>query len=158
MPPYGRGGAGNIEVQQSEEKRIAEDVEAQQSVQTSEQASSHPEYAYSGRGGAGNIYSPKQLAETGSFVSQSSTAAGQSRLKAADSTRSGSSNNTAIVARMTGRGGIGNYDWSSWEAENDDQAQVEEAKKREIEQSVAEGVAIQLAPPPKAVIPHEVLK
>lgn len=59
MPAYGRGGAGNIEVQQAEEKRIAEDVESQEtdpsSATTKETAGQLPQYAYSGRGGAGNV-------------------------------------------------------------------------------------------------------
>jgi predicted transcriptional regulator len=76
MAPYGRGGAGNYEAIQRENEKISKDLEASQSA--AEKATnnylppdiaerSEAQYAHTGRGGAGNYYSPKDLAEHGNF-------------------------------------------------------------------------------------------
>jgi hypothetical protein len=76
MAPYGRGGAGNYEAIQRENEKINKDLEASQSAADNATNNFAPpdlaerseaQYAHTGRGGAGNYYSPKNLAEQGSF-------------------------------------------------------------------------------------------
>lgn len=77
MAPYGRGGAGNYEAIQRENEKVNNDLERSQS--TAEKAGinyippdiaerSEAQYAHTGRGGAGNYYSPRDLAEQGNFM------------------------------------------------------------------------------------------
>lgn len=76
MAPYGRGGAGNYEAIQRENEKANNDLERSQS--TAEKAGinyvppdiaerSEAQYAHTGRGGAGNYYSPRDLVENGNF-------------------------------------------------------------------------------------------
>ena len=76
MAPYGRGGAGNYEAIQRENEKVNNDLERSQS--TAEKAGinyippdiaerTEAQYAHTGRGGAGNYYSPRDLVETGNF-------------------------------------------------------------------------------------------
>jgi hypothetical protein len=76
MAPYGRGGAGNYEAIQRENQKINKDLEASQSAADSATNNFAPpdlaerseaQYAHTGRGGAGNYYSPRNLAEHGNF-------------------------------------------------------------------------------------------
>ncbi|KAK8221537.1 hypothetical protein IWZ01DRAFT_478415 [Phyllosticta capitalensis] len=75
---WGRGGAGNIEAMEAEQsKRVADDIESQHrrasrtgSIVPIRTTTSPPApYAHSGRGGAGNTFSPAELAQTGTFTS-----------------------------------------------------------------------------------------
>ena len=82
MPALGRGGAGNIiqtphsssNPSTSTQNNISADLEAnQQAAETSlvddyEYRSEQQTYAHKGRGGAGNYYSPKELARSGTFA------------------------------------------------------------------------------------------
>lgn len=77
MAPYGRGGAGNYEQAISREnEKINNDLEANQSAAETAGVNyippdiaerSEAQYAHTGRGGAGNYYSPRDLAESGNF-------------------------------------------------------------------------------------------
>jgi hypothetical protein len=77
MAPYGRGGAGNYEQAISREnEKINNDLEASQSaaeiagvnyIPPDIAERSEAQYAHTGRGGAGNYYSPRDLAEHGNF-------------------------------------------------------------------------------------------
>ena len=76
MAPYGRGGAGNYEAIQRENEKVNNDLERSHS--TAEKAGINylppdiaerieAQYAHTGRGGAGNYYSPRELVENGNF-------------------------------------------------------------------------------------------
>jgi hypothetical protein len=76
MAPYGRGGAGNYEAIQRENEKISKDLEASQSsadnatnayIPPDIAERSEAQYAHTGRGGAGNYYSPKDLVANGNF-------------------------------------------------------------------------------------------
>lgn len=76
MAPYGRGGAGNYEAIKRENEKVANDLEANQSaadnatndyVPPDIAERSEAQYAHTGRGGAGNYYSPRDLVENGNF-------------------------------------------------------------------------------------------
>ncbi|KAJ9668240.1 hypothetical protein H2201_001670 [Coniosporium apollinis] len=170
MPTWGRGGAGNIVTNaqiEEENKRIAADLEAQQSAaETFAAPSHHPsypttttsqsqpqsqQYALSGRGGAGNWYLPRDLAETGTFVSTTTNPTSNNSLVPDPSALDPSTNNfddpprtspnpppTASIPAAAafadvsttghrGRGGAGNYVW-------DGQREEEEKLKREKEE------------------------
>ncbi|KAK7521251.1 uncharacterized protein IWZ02DRAFT_282640 [Phyllosticta citriasiana] len=78
---WGRGGAGNIEAQEEQSKKVAEDIASQHRrasrtgsiVPIRTTVSPPPPYAHTGRGGAGNTYSPAELAQTGTFQSTATT-------------------------------------------------------------------------------------
>lgn len=150
--PIGRGGSGNIWEAQREQAVAAEDIEAQfsQSAQTSELNTKDTEpaqYAFKSRGGAGNWYSPKELAATGSFESGQPAASSLTRLK---------TEQTPVV-RMTGRGGAGNFTYAQGQAEHDAQKlQAEQDEKiQRIQAEVAKGIESKLAVPAKAHTPVE---
>jgi hypothetical protein len=76
MAPYGRGGAGNYEAIKRENEKINNDLEASQSAAETAGVNYIPpdiaergeaQYAHTGRGGAGNYYSPRELVEHGNF-------------------------------------------------------------------------------------------
>ena len=76
MAPYGRGGAGNYEAIQRENEKVNNDLERSQSTADKDVINyvppdiaerSEAQYAHTGRGGAGNYYSPRDLVETGNF-------------------------------------------------------------------------------------------
>lgn len=92
MAPYGRGGAGNYEAIQRENEKVANDLEANQSAADNATNNyvppdiaerSEAQYAHTGRGGAGNYYSPRELTEhvtsvehrRATYVSESSSQA-----------------------------------------------------------------------------------
>lgn len=158
--PYGRGGAGNIEALQREREQAAADVEAQQPKvlpnqpdSTSVDHSEPPQYAHTGRGGAGNYYSPRELATTGSFAgtevvdSDQTTASAGRRCSIVSVQQS-----AAPTVHKVGRGGAGNYDFSA-QARESSAPEGEQSKQRDIESSVVQDVEEQLAVPPKARIP-----
>ncbi|KAK8153661.1 hypothetical protein IWX90DRAFT_444823 [Phyllosticta citrichinensis] len=74
---WGRGGAGNYEAQEEQSKKVAENIASQHrrasrtgSIVPIRTTTSPPlPFAHSGRGGAGNTYSPAELAQTGTFQS-----------------------------------------------------------------------------------------
>ncbi|KAF2834709.1 hypothetical protein M501DRAFT_989475 [Patellaria atrata CBS 101060] len=149
MPTYGRGGAGNIQTATQvveENKRISDDLEAarptanpasavhpssQSQPQTQNeqnhfagQQSYQPPaaYAHSGRGGAGNWYSPSQLQATGQFTShQNPTSSADLPPATSPPTLSPSSTpkstspppDPALPIGKLGRGGMGNFKWQS---------------------------------------------
>lgn len=92
------------------------------------------EYAYSGRGGSGNIYSPKELEEQGTFQSHSATP----KMTAGSRNPPGSS--------FGGRGGAGNIR-QNVEAgtQGRDVRDVEAKLKEKVTQEVDAGLS---APPP----------
>ncbi|QIW96047.1 hypothetical protein AMS68_001565 [Peltaster fructicola] len=168
--PYGRGGAGNIEAQQRERERATEDVEAQQQQEIVLDASSlsgdrsaPAQYAYSGRAGAGNIYSPKDLAKTGSFAGTEVVPLREDNVTSTGPmNRAGSDSNADIIVSVqqsatptihkVGRGGAGNYEYTSSQVQGTNDADRERERQREIETSVVQNVEEQLAVPPKARI------
>jgi len=112
--PYGRGGAGNFEeAARQSTPTIKRDLEA--NLPPVEAPVSVPDqYAYSGRGGAGNYYSPAALSQQGTFSTTPSTAAtnsGQSEATAIPAPASDSATASAAVP-FAGRGGAGNYSFS----------------------------------------------
>lgn len=73
------------------------------------------QYAYSGRGGAGNYYSPAALSQQGTFSTTPSTAAtSSSHSEAATAIPAPASDSASASASVpfAGRGGAGNYSFS----------------------------------------------
>ncbi|KAF2718306.1 hypothetical protein K431DRAFT_306207 [Polychaeton citri CBS 116435] len=160
--PYGRGGAGNIQAfaeqqpQPSSQKSSEVDLEAnrQPTTPTAEPSQSYSEqqqqkeYAHTGRGGAGNWYSPRELSEKGNFHdSNLHTAAGRSA-----SGSSLSAAGDAGSARPLGRGGAGNY--YGYGADSEVRASLrrreEEAKRERLYEDIERGVEETLAMPQRA--------
>ena len=152
MPPYGRGGAGNINAVEQAKAKIAADLEANgQSALTadsfdrqgeglvrSEREEEEPVYKHSGRGGAGNYYSPTEFGGEGAVASKSS-AQGTSSAAPVSNTRT------------PGRGGAGNYAFGVSEDESDARKRMEEKRKGEkLREDVERGVNERLALPRKA--------
>ena len=142
MPPYGRGGAGNIQALEQTNAKIASDLEANQTTSQELLPSDYlhreePKYVRSGRGGAGNYYDPKE-------VEQSANLGGDAA--ATVSKASTASNPTA------GRGGAGNYAFGfSADARSAEREKLEEMRVREkVREDVERGVGEVLAVPPKA--------
>jgi hypothetical protein len=161
--PYGRGGAGNFYAAQQETARAATDLEANaqetQSVETKDQATSasdansqQQEYAHTGRGGAGNYYSPRALNETGHFTDGTKAPDTGSASMAQGSASTAQTG--AESARKVGRGGAGNYAFGIAEDEERiAQRKMEDEKKREqLRWDVEMGVKEQLAEPPRAIL------
>ncbi|OQO00848.1 hypothetical protein B0A48_13535 [Cryoendolithus antarcticus] len=145
----GRGGAGNIQAVHYEKDRIANDLESGSRTAAKERPTvvevkhSDQQYAHSGRGGAGNYYSPKELSESGKFSTGD-----------AASTASGSIASTQPV-RKYGRGGAGNYESSgtvSVQAKPQDEA-AEADRRARLQDDIEKGVSEQLAFPSKAKLP-----
>ena len=168
-----RGGAGNILAREQENARISKDLEANQ--QAAEAALTdhgnasreQQRYAHSGRGGAGNYYSPQELSQTGHFSdAHRSHIVGDGTLPPADRTSSTATGGAAPPSynsvqagsgpsRTVGRGGAGN--WMFGVSEDEATAarkRMEEEKKREqLKADVEKGVKEALAEPPKAKLP-----
>ena len=150
-PSFGRGGAGNIEAVKGINPQIPADLEANQagagSYAREPMPSDYPEreepqYAHSGRGGAGNYYSPKEISKTGSFSD--------------GPVRSSSSGGLASGPSTTpGRGGAGNYAFSAHQSAADTATKsMEEGQTQEkLKQDIAKSVEEQLAMPQKAKLP-----
>lgn len=160
MAPHGRGGAGNI---QRENEKISNDLEANQSAADNATNSyvppdiaekSEAQYAHTGRGGAGNYYSPQDLSQTGSFSgAQTSHILGDGTPAPSDNTRPAAAPAaTGGLTSKTGRGGAGNYDFGINEAERKAARQHEEADRRQqqLKEDVEKGVQDNLAFPSKA--------
>lgn len=147
----GRGGAGNILAVQQERARITADVEAshQQTAEPTpaQQQTSTQEYAHSGRGGAGNYYSPKDLKETGRFSHQNPIA---------NANASGPVPTNAVPVVKYGRGGAGNMSYGVTESEEKaamKKIEAERLKREEIEVESAREAANSIAMPPQAKLP-----
>ncbi|CAK4032613.1 Hypothetical predicted protein [Lecanosticta acicola] len=151
----GRGGAGNILAIQQENARISADLEANQSAADSYNAPapmrSEQQYAHSGRGGAGNYYSPKQLSETGQYrdtnIGEVADLSGRRGATASEATS---------TTRTYGRGGVGNYAYDA--SENQEKAlrnkmQEDEEKQQKLKADIEAGVKETLAMPEKAKLP-----
>ncbi|KAK6434556.1 hypothetical protein LTR95_009255 [Oleoguttula sp. CCFEE 5521] len=145
----GRGGAGNIQAVQQEKDRIADDLESGSKTAAKERSNvvegkqSDQQYAHSGRGGAGNYYSHKELSESGNFST------GEAAVRASGSTAS------TQPVRKYGRGGAGNYEFSSTvfvQAKAQDKA-VEADRRARLQDDIEKGVSEQLAFPSKAKLP-----
>ncbi|GAB7358018.1 hypothetical protein MBLNU230_g0183t1 [Neophaeotheca triangularis] len=182
MPAYGRGGAGNIQAVDAENARVAQDLEANQAnAEASLQPSSlsdmmareEQQYAHSGRGGAGNYYSPKELSETGKFSdAQRSHILGDGTAEPAEAgaaggeqphsysaapRAAGSSTGSGAVGKQ-GRGGAGNISYGLNEQDEARarwylQREEEQRRRKELSQDVEKGVKESLAEPPKAKLP-----
>ncbi|MCJ1407773.1 hypothetical protein MMC19_001844 [Ptychographa xylographoides] len=144
----GRGGVGNIVSQQTTQKLdelVPKDLEAQDSSDPLGRSSSDappPKYSHTGRGGAGNWYSPEKLIESGRFVADlNPTAAGEGQRKSS----------------YTGRGGVGNYIAADAERKLLEKRAatkaVEEARTRK--ENVAREVEAELKVPEQAYLSTE---
>ncbi|TID24392.1 hypothetical protein E2P81_ATG02695 [Venturia nashicola] len=153
----GRGGAGNFWQAQEAAKKREADLEAAQrkpsipSHQTSPSSSSpassqkpipaniHQNYAHMGRGGSGNWYEPKILAETGAF----------SAPEAPESTKPLQASKEGVSdTRRRGRGGAGNFVWDEDESRNGKDGEVKEIELKEM---VVRDVEKGLTKPPRVV-------
>ena len=135
-------------IYRSNPSKISQDVEAQQpqeepAFRPPTTASVDP-YAHSGRGGAGNWYSPSQQRATGTYTSESSAAATSTAAPA---------NTRAPPTNFGGRGGAGNYNWERIEAEEKAKAERNETEKEKefgVKKSVEEDVESGLRKPGQA--------
>lgn len=156
----GRGGAGNILAVQQEKARVASDVEANLpptvdsaaaagSAAAGSAAAPTPiqDYAHSGRGGAGNYYSPKDLKETGRFSDRNPVV----QASGAAQNHNHASPSPAPVARY-GRGGAGNMSFGASESEEKAAADAERLKREKIEVETREA-GESIAMPAKAKLP-----
>ena len=154
----GRGGAGNWEAVQQAKAQIKTDVEAQQSSQAPIAGPSVPreqrENAYSGRGGSGNWYSPKELHKTGNFQDTVLGSTGTSAPDAAagwSAMLAGSQAKGNDVVRKVGRGGAGNMTYGVTEDEERAIRKMQEEQRgKELKAHIEEKVNSTLAEPPKA--------
>ncbi|KAF2225250.1 hypothetical protein BDZ85DRAFT_194722 [Elsinoe ampelina] len=160
--PYGRGGAGNFEaaqaVKQAAQDRAANDVEAQKGVdddltKSLAESKAPAQYAHSGRGGAGNYYSPQELTKTGQFEA---TAPGAEQPDIpTTSTLQSKAQAQATLPAYRGRGGAGNYETTAADAKEISRTQAEHAEKEQerIRESIAKDVESGLARPERARLP-----
>lgn len=150
MPPYGRGGAGNIQAVASERERVTTDLEANESVAgptIASQITSTPrrpsqQNVYSGRGGAGNFYT----------VHKESNMKASYEVDDPECTKTCPGQKT----RTPGRGGAGNFDFAANASEESNalaKAKDQEMRK-EIAQNIKKDVEQQLAMPQKAKLAH----
>ena len=189
MPYYGRGGAGNISAVQAASERASADLEANQSAADTSTdpeksrlplnykeeelgtPSSERQYAHSGRGGAGNFYSPKELSQSGHFndagrsniLGQGTMAPselpgqrGEGESMIAGRQISSSAPSTAGESTRTyGRGGAGNYAFGISESEERTaKSRLEDDEKQSrLKQDIENGVKEQIAFPQKAKLP-----
>ena len=118
-----------------------QDIEAQTlttSVESNIIERSPSEYAYSGRGGVGNLYSPKEVQQTGSV-----TSAVPPKSKSAP----------LAHKAFFGRGGAGIY--NSDDSEGMKQQQIVAAAMRRREEEVVNEVERELRPPERAYLSPE---
>ncbi|KAK4554966.1 hypothetical protein LTR86_008114 [Recurvomyces mirabilis] len=168
--PYGRGGAGNIYAVGQEVARTKADVEANRSTAassgvddeqpTDQMREGEQQYAHTGRGGAGNYYSPQQLTETGSFsnaarshiIGDGTQAPSPQASNKMASSATTSEKSSSGLSRKVGRGGAGNYAFGVGESEeNAARKRIDEEQRRQqVQADVEKGVEAMLAPPPKA--------
>lgn len=156
----GRGGAGNILNLQQRDKRITQDLEANQ--QAAEQLTiatpsadailsrDQQKYAYTGRGGAGNWYSPQQLVETGTY---DDTLPVQAASHSSEGFAVACQQAAAEPVRRYGRGGAGNMSFGVSEYQEraiQKRMQDEEQKREKVKADVESEVNAMLPEPPKA--------
>jgi len=115
--PYGRGGAGNFEeaTRQSSTPIAKRDLEANPPSTATPVPAPPDQFAYSGRGGAGNYYSPAVLSQQGTFSTTPSTTAsrsGQGDAATAIPAPASDSATASAAVPFAGRGGAGNYSFS----------------------------------------------
>lgn len=168
----GRGGIGNIQAVTQENARATSDVEADRTAAENRVHQDvidvghkqDQEYAHTGRGGSGNIYSPKALSSKGHFNdAHRSHIVGDGTLLPADTTSNGPSappsystanpSSETGVTRKVGRGGAGNYSFGVTESEvlaAERRRGMEEQMKKQVAEDVEKGVSETLAQPPKA--------
>ena len=143
MPPYGRGGVGNIQAVTQEKERAATDLEANERTEESTSSSQLPnhsqgssqQYASAGRGGAGNFY----FANNNNNDMQPEDGPGGSK-------------STDQSTRTPGRGGAGNYEFAAYgsrEAAAFERAREQRSQER-IAQDVEKDVEQRLAIPQRA--------
>lgn len=160
----GRGGAGNILAVQQENERVAADLEANQSAAESyaqpTPIRNEPQYAHSGRGGAGNFYSPKELSQKGQYKDTDLSQVGDGTKDSGLATTDPFSNAKPLSGptRTYGRGGVGNYSYDA--SENQEKAlrkkmEEDEDKQQKLKADIEAGVKETLAMPPKAKLPGE---
>ncbi|KAK5135475.1 hypothetical protein LTR08_005263 [Meristemomyces frigidus] len=168
---YGRGGAGNIQAVAQETARASADLEANEKPTQSDHvgppednsAREEQQYAHTGRGGAGNYYSPKDLTKSGNFSdAHRSHILGDGTLPpatsmAADSGSAPPSYNTAQPSgetiRSYGRGGAGNYAFGAGEGDAARKKAQEEQIKERLQADIERSVEQSLAVPEKAKLP-----
>ncbi|KAI9837982.1 MAG: hypothetical protein M1819_006136 [Sarea resinae] len=160
----GRGGAGNFYSKkelEDAEKRAAEDLEAQKSsahhhshaddaaaAAANDEAAeaeaaprrSSAEYAHTGRGGAGNWVSEKELAEKGTFT------------EAAEGTNPVAESGVEAGRGYRGRGGAGNYEWAAAHGEEKEEPErsAREAAAGRLNEKAVLDVEAGLTPPAPA--------
>lgn len=160
----GRGGAGNWQAAQQETEKVQADVEADRSLSSSAAGSIHVvsreqrEHAYSGRGGSGNWYSPKELHQNGTFqdlVLGGSPAPQDNNTTNITTTNNNNNSSSSSVTRKLGRGGAGNMTFGVTEDEERAlrRCQEEQQKGKDISSHVEATVNATLAEPPKAKLP-----
>jgi hypothetical protein len=103
------------------------------------------QYAHSGRGGAGNWFSPQELTETGKFVTATDPSVQAKAQRATEG-------EIVSETRHRGRGGAGNFIWS--QEEEDKRRADEEGKEIELKEMVARDVEAGLERPSRAVLHH----
>lgn len=135
---------------------IAQDVEAQQSQSiggsstaanvpeiSTQTASEQQQYGHSGRGGAGNWYSPVELARQGTFSSSAASPTSPSTSTSTSAIWTGAAP-VELPSARTGRGGAGNFVWGAIEKEKEEAArrrQEEERVKVQATVDVEQGLA-----------------
>ncbi|RMZ66492.1 hypothetical protein GMOD_00001828 [Pyrenophora seminiperda CCB06] len=159
---YGRGGAGNYLAAQEENKKAADDVEANHAstiTQTSRSlvsalpSNASQDYAHMGRGGSGNWYQPKELQKEGTFTQPGDATAIPTSSKPQVSTPWHPEGQELPVGR-SGRGGAGNFVWKREEQER--RAREEEERRKEMLREEAErSVEAGLAKPAGALLGRE---
>lgn len=155
MPYAGRGGAGNIQAVEQENKRIAADLEAGQDAAKSfsqpPPLREEQQYAHSGRGGAGNYYSPKELSDTGVYKD---SGLGKKVGDGVDTIGNEPVPQAKEEVRKVGRGGAGNYAaFDSSEGQTralEKRLEADRAMREMVKADVEEKVKSTLAEPPRA--------
>lgn len=157
----GRGGAGNFQAAIAAKDRVAADLEAgpptEESFSDAVSVRKPPQYAYAGRGGAGNYYSPKEMSENGTskdleageILGDGVNSLGGGRFPRGMGS-SWTKSAEAEAPRTYGRGGAGNYALNARENKEPEKQQEEEQKKAQLKLDIEQGVEASLAVPPKA--------
>lgn len=165
----GRGGFGNIVAVPETKERVTADVEANRQVPNASHQAALPTdteqpYAHSGRGGAGNYYSPKDLTAKGHFsdahrshiVGDGTLAPSESTTNSAPPSYNSVDGPKAEPTRIFGRGGAGNYMFGVSEGEERaaKKKMEEEEQKQQLTAMIEKGVTSGLAMPEQAKLPN----